>query len=244
MRRTASRLRLLIVQTGTAPDAVRRRYGDYPEWFRRGLGLSPRRVHNVRVDRDARLPSPREFAAVLVTGSSAMVTERRRWSERTAAWVRGAVDDRVPLLGVCYGHQLLAHALGGAVDYNPLGDEVGTVTVQRTRAGASDAFLGALPQRFSAQATHAQTVVSLPPGAVVLARSAGERCQAVRFSETAWGVQFHPEFGVREMRAFVRDERESLHVAGVDAAALERAVRPCPHARTLLRAFARRYVAG
>lgn len=235
-------MRLLIVQTGVAPTAVRRVLGDYPEWFRRGLGLRRDQISCVRVDRGATLPPARAVAAILVTGSSAMVSERRDWSERTARWLRGAVDVDTPILGVCYGHQLLAHALGGRVDYNPRGEEVGTVTVHRIGASADDLLLADTPKSFTAHSTHAQSVLRPPRDAVVLARSKGEECQGIRFADRAWGVQFHPEFGVREMRAFIRDDAELLDAAGVDARALQRKVEASPHARSVLRRFARTFV--
>lgn len=71
----------------------------------------------------------RALSAALLSGSWAMVTDRADWSERTAAWVRGAVADGLPLLGVCYGHQLMSYALGGNVGDNPAGWERGLIAV-------------------------------------------------------------------------------------------------------------------
>jgi GMP synthase (glutamine-hydrolysing) len=226
---------LLVVQTGTPPREVRLRFGDYPAWFRRGLGLRGRQLICVRVDRGERLPSPQQVAAVLITGSDAMVSEHLPWSERTAAWLRGAVAAGVPMLGVCYGHQLLAHALGGVVDDHPRGIELGTIEVMTTAAARRDPLFGSLPTQFLAQATHQQTVRRAPRGAVVLARSEHDRHQALRFAPGVYGVQFHPEFGVRQMRALLRaDGTCSAH----DLAIRLREVRPSPAARAVLRRFA------
>src|SRR3546814_10473402 len=75
-------------------------------------------------------PPPHEaLAGVIVTGSGAMVTQRRDWSEATAAWLREAAHAGVPGFGICYGHQLLAHALRGEVGDNPNGRKLGTVAV-------------------------------------------------------------------------------------------------------------------
>jgi len=230
--------RLLIIQTGAAAPEVLARYGDFPEWFRRGLGLRADQVTTVRVDCGDALPAPHTIAGAVITGSSAMVPERLAWSERSAGWLRDAVAAELPVLGVCYGHQLLAHALGGRVDYNPRGREIGTWEIERVPASANDALLGALPQRFLAHATHLQTVVQLPPGALVLARSALDDCQAVRYAPRAWGLQFHPEFGVREMRGYLRARSEAIDYEGLDTRALLRGVRSCADARAVLRRFA------
>jgi GMP synthase (glutamine-hydrolysing) len=229
---------LLIVQTGSAAPEVLARYGDFPEWFRRGLGLNPRRMLTVRADVGERLPAPGTVAGAVITGSAVMVPERLDWSERTAAWLRTAVAADLPLLGVCYGHQLLAHALGGTVDYNPRGREIGTAQIECLPAAADDALLGGMPLTFLAHATHLQTVLSPPPGAVVLARSDLDACQVARFAPRAWGVQFHPEFGMREMRGYLHARSEAIDYEGLDVAALLRGVRSCPDARRVLRRFA------
>ncbi|MGH8041749.1 MAG: glutamine amidotransferase [Rudaea sp.] len=230
---------ILIVQTGTAVPAVRRRLGDFHEWFRRGMGLTPRHTGVVRVDRGAQLPPLRGLGGIVVTGSGAMVTDRLEWSETTARWLRRAVDANVPVLGVCYGHQLLAHALGGRVDYNPHGREMGTVRIRCAPAAADDILFGVAPKTFTAQATHLQSVRRLPRGAVVLAKSALDDHQAVRYAPGVWGFQFHPEFGAGHMRAYIRARDGALADEDFDVAGMLSAVAPCPQARALLRRFAR-----
>lgn len=234
-----TRRRLLIIQTGAAPPDVLGRHGDFPEWFRRGLGLAPDRVACVRVDGGEALPPPDRVAAAVVTGSGAMVTQRLAWSERTADWLRAAVRVDLPLLGVCYGHQLLAHALGGRVDYNPRGREIGSVGIDLLPAAAGDALFEAMPTCFDAHATHLQSVVQPPAGAAILARSSLDDFHAICFAPRAWGVQFHPEFNVAHMRAYLRERSEPVDAEGLDARSLMHQVRACPQARSLLRRFVR-----
>lgn len=232
-------MRLLIVQTGTAIPAVRRRFGDFAQWFRRGLGLAPRQTQCVRVDRGGRLPSPESVAGIIVTGSGAMVTDKLDWSEATAHWLRRAVDADVPLLGVCYGHQLLAHALGGRVGHNPRGREMGTVRIHSSPAARDDALFATAPPEFLAHATHLQTVLRPPRDSIVLARSSLDDCQAIRFAPRAWGMQFHPEFGVAEMRAYIRARDGALADEDFDVAAMLGEIRTTPQARSVLRRFAK-----
>ncbi|MDR3390038.1 MAG: glutamine amidotransferase [Rudaea sp.] len=232
-------MKLLIVQTGDALPALQTRHGDFPAWFRRGLGLAREKVAVTRVDAEEALPTPRRIDAAVITGSGAMVSERLGWSERTADWLRTAAQAGLPMLGVCYGHQLLAHALGGHVDYNPRGREIGTVDIQCLPAAADDELFGVLPAQFRAHATHLQSVLKPPAAAVVLARSALDDCQAVRYAPRVWGVQFHPEFSVAHMRGYLHERMPAVNGEGLDAQRIMGSVGASPHARAVLRRFAR-----
>jgi len=228
----------LVVKCGSALPAVRAERGDYEDWIVAGLGLPPGRVRVAAVAEGEDLPPPGALAAVVVTGSSAMVSERAPWSERAAAWLRGAVASGLPVLGICFGHQLLAHALGGRVGRNPRGREIGSVDVETLPAARGDALLGALPERLLVHATHVESVLELPAGARPLAASAGDPHQAVAAAPNAWGVQFHPEFDAGVIRGYLEARREILAREGLDADALLARVRESDHGKVLLRGFA------
>lgn len=230
----------LVVQTGAVLPELYGRLGDFPHWFRVALGLPRNAMDVVRVDTGEALPNPARYTGIIVTGSGAMVSERRDWSERTAAWLRDVVErDAAALLGVCYGHQLIAHARGGTVDWNPHGREIGTRAVMPTPAARDDPLFAPLPSCFRAQTTHRQSVIATPADAQVLARSELEPHQVMRFGARAWGVQFHPEFSAHAMAGYVRLRAETLRGEGLDAAHILAAVAPAPEGRRLLRRFAR-----
>jgi GMP synthase (glutamine-hydrolysing) len=228
----------LIVETGQ-PVANLRRHGRFPHWIRVAAGLGADQTTFVNVEAGEALPDHRNFTGVLVTGSSAMVTDRHPWSERSADWLRAAVEAETPTLGICYGHQLLAHALGGEVDYNPSGREMGTVSVDLRGPAGDDPLFAPLPPRFAVQVSHLQSVLRLPAGASVLARSDQDDCQAFRWRDRAWGLQFHPEFSVGHMRGYVHARREALQREGHCHRRMAKEVKPTPHARGVLRRFVR-----
>jgi len=230
--------RFLILETGR-PVASMQRHGGFPHWIRSAAGLARGDAATLDVEAGAALPAHAGWAGVIVTGSGAMVTERRDWSEATAAWLRGAAHAGVPLFGICYGHQLLAHALGGEVGDNPNGREMGTVAIDLLPAAAADPLFAGLPVRFLAQSTHLQSVLRPPGGAIVLARSALDPCNAFRWGEAAWGVQFHPEFGTVHMRGYLQARAEALAKEGRDPARMIAGVAAAPHARQVLRRFVR-----
>lgn len=228
---------VLIVKTGTTVLSAQRR-GDFEQWIGAGMGLAPEALDVRRVDEDAPLPRPDQIAGVVITGSSAMVTDERPWSERTADWLREAVARDTAVLGICYGHQLLAHAHGGRVAYNPLGRRLGTIDIQLTDAARHDPLFEELPDSMHVSVSHRQVVVQPPPGATLLATTTHDPNHAYRLGRRAWGVQFHPEYDSDIVRAYLHDRREQLLLEGLDPDALARDARDSGHGRRVLRRFA------
>ena len=228
--------RLLIVKTGSTVPGVLARRGDFEHWIARAIGNVPLGVEVASVYAGDALPVASDFAGVIVTGSPAMVTAREAWSEATAAWLPSVVQARVPLLGICYGHQLLAHALGGKVGANPRGREIGTVEVDFR--SSTDPLLGNLDGRISFHATHVESALELPAGARLLASNRLEPHHAFALGDRTWGVQFHPEFDADVMRGYLVERREQLEAEGLDVDRLRRATRECPEGPSLLERFA------
>jgi GMP synthase (glutamine-hydrolysing) len=230
--------RVVVLKTGSTLPELRARRGDYEDWIAAGLGMAPERVQVVAVHEAGLPPPPGAPAGVVVTGSAAFVSQREPWSERAAGWLREAVAAGTPVLGICYGHQLLAHALGGRVGRNPRGREIGTVEVEVLPAARRDPLFAELGSPLPMQATHLESVLELPPGARWLAQSRGDPHQAFAVGPRAWGVQFHPEFDADVIRAYLAARREVVRAEGLDPDALESGVRDSPAGPVLLRRFA------
>ena len=228
---------LLIVKSGSTLPEIAAQRGDFEDWIVARMGLAAARVRIAAVFADAPLPAHASLAGIVVTGSSAMVSHGEPWSERTAAWLGAAALAGTPVLGICYGHQLLAHALGGRVGRNPLGREIGTVEARLHEAARSDPLFAELPAQVRVQATHLESVLQLPPGARLLASSPGDPHQAFAIGELAWGVQFHPEFDADIVRGYLAGRREALLAEGLDPDALLRAASDSPHGGAILRRF-------
>ncbi|GAB6860796.1 type 1 glutamine amidotransferase [Haloplanus litoreus] len=133
------------------------------------------------------LPPDFDYDGVVVTGSRASVYWDEPWIADLVSWIERAADRGLPLLGVCYGHQALAVALGGRVE--AMDDiEIGYREIRRE----DDALFEGLDAPFVAFETHSDWVVDLPSDATRLAEN--ERgVQAFRRGD-CWGVQFHPEY--------------------------------------------------
>lgn len=229
---------LYILKVGTTFPALAEQFGDFDDWTEAGLGAIPVPIAVWDVERGEALPNPEQCAGVVFTGSHAMVTDCLPWSVAIETWIPALLNAGIPLLGICYGHQLLARAAGGEVGYHPQGKEIGTVEVELLPAAAQDPLFQTLPDHFRAHATHAQTVLRLPPGATPLAGNSFEPNHAFALAGCAWGVQFHPEYSADIMRGYIQAQAPSLEKAGKDVAALLAGVAETPVAAAVLRNFA------
>ncbi len=228
---------LLIVKTGTTLASLAGERGDFEDWISAGMGLDRSRVTVIAVFTGEELPDPKRCAGVVVTGSSAMVSDRESWSESTAEWLRDAVRCTTPVLGICYGHQLLAHALGGRVGPNPRGRQIGTARVRLAEEAEGDALLAGFGGSLRAHTTHSEAVLELPNAATRLGSSKGDPNTAFSFGSAAWGVQFHPEFDTFVMKRYIEERRKLLIAENIDADDQLAAVEECPDAATVLRRF-------
>jgi GMP synthase (glutamine-hydrolysing) len=229
----------LIIKTGSTLPSLKSRKGDFEDWIVAGMGVSRQQVTVVDVTAGDTLPENGTYAGVVITGSHSMVTDGMRWSERTASWLALEVASGTPTLGICYGHQLLGHALGGLVQQNPLGWELGTVEVSLREPGLRDEILGGCGTAMRVHVSHSQSVLRLPRGAVRLAANARDINQAFRVGPCAWGVQFHPEFDVEVVRAYIEHCRAKLIAEGQDPDRLIRESGDTPVGTEILRRFAK-----
>lgn len=230
---------LIIVKTGQAVPEARGDGRDFEDWFAEGLGLEAFDYRTVRVDQGQVLPpieSLDHAPAVLVTGSPAMVSDRLDWSETTASWLAGAHAAGLPILGVCYGHQLLAHALGGKVGPNPEGRRMGRAVVEF--GDAQDPLTGDFAPTAAFNVSHVEVVLALPEGARVIGTTAHDPYHVLYFGNMSWGVQFHPEFDRAIMRAYIEARAGALEAEGQDPTALIAALDDNPNGRPFLARFA------
>lgn len=201
---------VLILKTGTANPQVTAHAGDYDEWFVRRLARAGLRFHVVPVFLSEEPPRAKDYDAILMTGSPASVTEPAPWMLRAGEFMLTAAENGVPVLGVCFGHQLLAHLLGAPVRRNPKGREIGTISCTLTEAGRRDPLFEGIPAEFEVQATHEDLVSEPSPRFELLAGNANTAIQSFRSGSRIRGVQFHPEVDVDTMRALIEARTAKL----------------------------------
>lgn len=233
---------IAIVVTGDPVPAARASRGSFADMIRRGVGEA---WTGPWLEVDARAPAawpePEEISGVVVTGSSASVTERAPWILETEARLRGWVAAGAPVFGICFGHQLLGQALGGRVAHNPRGRQIGTVEAELT---AKDVLFDGVARPFRVNASHRDVVAELPPGARVVGRTPKDPHAFVRFGERVVGVQSHPEFDAVTMRAYVTERRQILTAEGFDVDATLDRVDDAEPGASVLRRFVEQAVRG
>jgi GMP synthase (glutamine-hydrolysing) len=157
------------------------------------------------------------FDGVIISGSqSSVYDDHRPWIRELSRWVEGAIADGLPILGVCWGHQLLAQILGGTVRGGSY--ELGYVEVNQE---ANDPIWNGLSDPFTVFATHSDHVVEIPPDAHLLA-SNETGVQAFR-RDQIYAVQFHPEYDLQTAKAMIYSKELSDR-------AIQRALDTCTEA--------------
>jgi GMP synthase (glutamine-hydrolysing) len=180
-------MKIGILKTGHAPDIVLGELGDYDAMFARlldgqGFEFVPFNVV------DGEFPAgPHAADGWLVTGSKHGAYEDHPWIAPLETLIREIRDSGRPLVGVCFGHQIIAQALGGSVVKHPDG----------WRVGATDYEIDGTP--LTLNAWHQDQVVTVPPGAEVVGRAEGCDVAALRYGDRIFTVQPHPEFGATMM---------------------------------------------
>jgi GMP synthase-like glutamine amidotransferase len=195
-----------ILVTGAPPPELEPRFGPYSAMFGRLLGPGfAARPYDVAA---GALPArPDAHSAFLVTGSAAGVYEPLPWIGPLLAFLREA-KGRAKLVGVCFGHQAMAEALGGRVEKSERGWAVG---LQDYTLVARAPFMGEdPPERIAVPVSHQDRVTVAPPGAEVLAHSAFSPFGMLAWCGDALSMQFHPEFEPDYARALIESRRDRL----------------------------------
>ncbi|MDA0665017.1 MAG: type 1 glutamine amidotransferase, partial [Proteobacteria bacterium] len=187
-------------QTGHAPDELRAEHGDYNEMFMRLLARPDIAFETFPVLADRFPADPSAADAWVVTGSRCGVYDGFPWIARLEGFLRDLHDARAPLVGICFGHQAIAEALGGKVEKFSGGWSVG---LEHYRVEGREAPAALL-------AWHQDQVVVPPPGAEIIAASDFCPYAGLRVGNHILTLQPHPEFSTDYVRALVTARRAMI----------------------------------
>ena len=197
-------MKLAILETGRPPGGLDRQFGDYPAMFERMLG--PGFEIEVFDIAAGQLPSnPVAHDGYLITGSPAGVYDPLPWIAPLCAFIRSADDSK--MVGICFGHQLMAEALGGHVEKSSNGWGVG---LHRYTVGGAEPWMDPGGE-IAVPVSHQDQVVVQPPNTRIVASSPFTPYAAFAWSDRpAISFQFHPEFEPDYAKALVAHRRAIL----------------------------------
>jgi len=203
-------LRIGILQTGRIPEELYQRHGDYDAMFRellKGKGLT----FDTYPVLDNVFPISVDAAeGWLITGSKFGVYEDHPWIPKLEDFLRAAYARAVPIVGICFGHQILAQALGGKVEKFAGGWSVGRQHYE----------LDGFPDGVTVNAWHQDQVIVPPADAIAVGSSPFCRYAALVYANGAYTIQPHPEFGTEFLSALL-EARKNFLPAEIAAAAFE-----------------------
>jgi GMP synthase (glutamine-hydrolysing) len=238
--------RLLLYKTGQTHPSLLPDIGDYECWFRRVLdGHATLEVHRAF---DAPKHPLAGYDGMIITGSPQSLVQPEPWMLDAAELVRNAKCSGLPILGVCFGHQLIAYAFGSTVRKNPRGWEIGTTTVELTEEGRRDPLFKDLPAQLRVNQSHQDEVCELAANVRHLAGNEHTAAQSIAVGDAVRGVQFHPEmnsFVVKRIidyrRAILQDDAANRGRAFCVDTTINK-VCDTPHAESVLTNFARHFL--
>ena len=188
------------------PEPLSTTHGDYPAMFERLLrSAAPELQFAVYHVTEGQLPNgPDECDAWLITGSRHGVYDPLPWIEPLKEFLRTAYAKDVPIVGICFGHQILAEALGGTAEKSHKGWALG---VQKYLVHRKPSWMTGVGGEFSLNALHQDQVTRLPDDAEVVAGSAFCPYAVLVYRGSAISIQPHPEFQTGYLRDLIRVRR-------------------------------------
>ena len=202
-------MKIGILETGHLSDSLRAKYGRYPAFFERLVGpfLPEATFFTIAIVDGEVAENPQQADGWIITGSRSGAYDDEPWIPALEAFLRACLADHVPVVGICFGHQILAQAMGGKVVKSEKGWGIGLMDYQ---ASSTPSWFEGIGKDFTIPAIHQDQVILAPEGAQVFAQSEFCPIAGLIYGDPelpdAFTIQPHPEM-TSEFVADISEER-------------------------------------
>ena len=194
-------MKITILSCGPGLEDIVSQYGHSSEWIPSIINnpTIDYNIKNVYLDNNFSLD---KCDGYIITGSKYSVYDSLDWIKNLKDYVKCIISNNFSILGICFGHQLIAECLGGTVRKNQLGWELGSYPIYLTEDGLGSPLFRDIDKQPIVYQSHKDCVLELPKQAVQLAYN--QKCtQAFQIDGSIYSVQFHPEFSWNVMKKYV-----------------------------------------
>ncbi len=194
-------MKLLIISAGPGLDEIKSIYGHAIDWINSIINDNSVSISTCDIYDNSNFDET-FYDAWIITGSAYSVLDSDKWISILKEKIKFAFNNQIPILGICFGHQIISQALGGEVKKNHLGWELGSNKIQFNEKGISIKIFKNIDRNDNFYFSHEDVVVNLPDSAVKLA-SNEMGLQSYVINDLIYGVQFHPEFTKNIIQKYV-----------------------------------------
>lgn len=233
-----------VLVTGHPSEFTSQNYGTFGALFIDLLAEPHSEWHLFDATAEKYPDDPAAFQAWVVTGSAADAHADEPWIHRLKHFLRDRYRDGHKILGICFGHQAVAGALGGRSDRATNGWEIGVVDIRLEPAFFETPLGEGMPPALSVLEIHQDEVHTLPPGAVLLGSTPQSPNQIFKIEDQVLCMQGHPEYYAEIVEDLVRTRAKTGLIPRGKAAAALKSLAEIPPDRTLLQRLLKRFLYG
>jgi GMP synthase (glutamine-hydrolysing) len=194
---------ILIIKCGETLPKIKSQFGDFEDWIIKMSGIPFENFKIINLPGGEQLRHPLDFVATIITGSHYNTNQRFPWINQLKNWVLTARYSNAPVLGIGFGFQIIAEALGGKVTPNNDGLFLRTSFINLTPIGQNDALFKNIGSSFESYLNHRRNVSFIPPEIEILAANTAGKLMAIR-SNNIYGIQFHPEISEKVFKMYIK----------------------------------------
>ena len=200
-------MKLLIISAGPGLGQIRNKYGHATDWISNLINSQDTKIDISEIYNNNDF-NHAHYDGWIITGSASSVVDNLEWMKLLKDKILYAYKNFIPVLGICFGHQIISAALGGDVIHNPKGWELGSYKLKINKSGLSNKIFKNIEPDDYFYFSHEDIVSKLPKNAIELAKNE-MGIQSFSIDDRIYGVQFHPEFNTEIMDQYVKIRYEN-----------------------------------